>query len=95
MMYEHDRTGEPSIDEMTQAAIKYLSNNTEGYFLLVEGGRVDHALHAGNAFRALVDGVVFDDAIGSALEMTDPNDTLIVVTADHSHSMQFNCYCGR
>ena len=60
MMYEHDRTGEPSIDEMTQAAIKYLSNNTEGYFLLVEGGRVDHALHAGNAFRALVDGVVFD-----------------------------------
>jgi alkaline phosphatase len=95
MMYEHDRTGEPSIDEMTQAAIKYLSNNTEGYFLLVEGGRVDHALHAGNAFRALVDGVAFDDAIGSALEMTDPNDTLIVVTADHSHAMQFNGYCGR
>ena len=95
MMYEHDRTGEPSIDEMTQAAIKYLSNIMEVYFLLVEGGRVDHALHAGNAFRALVDGVAFDDAIGSALEMTDPNDTLIVVTADHSHAMQFNGYCGR
>lgn len=95
MKYEHDRTDEPSLDEMTKTAIQYLSHNTEGYFLLVEGGRVDHALHGGNAYRAMVDGVVFDDAVASALAMTDPNDTLIVVTADHSHAMQFNGYCGR
>ncbi|MEM7399669.1 MAG: alkaline phosphatase [Pseudomonadota bacterium] len=95
MKYEHDRTGEPSIAEMTAAAIKYLSNNEEGFFLLVEGGRVDHANHQGNAFRAMMDGIAFDDAVAVAMDMTDPADTLIIVTADHSHAMAFNGYCGR
>lgn len=95
MKYEHDRTGEPSIAEMTEAAIKFLSNNDDGYFLLVEGGRVDHANHAGNAYRSMTDGIAFDDAVAKAMEMTDPADTLIVVTADHSHAMAFNGYCGR
>lgn len=95
MRYEHDRAGEPSITDMTAAAITYLSNNDEGYFLLIEGGRVDHANHDGNAFRSMTDGVVFDEAVAKALEMTDSADTLIVVTADHGHAMAFNGYCGR
>lgn len=95
MQYEHDRDGEPSIVEMTEAAINYLSNNEDGYFLLVEGGRVDHANHDGNAYRSMTDGVVFDDAVAKALELTNSEDTLIVVTADHSHGMAFNGYCGR
>ena len=95
MLYENDRENEPSIVEMTEAAITQLSNNEEGYFLLVEGGRVDHANHDGNAYRAMTDGVAFDEAVARALEMTDDADTLIVVTADHGHAITFNGYCGR
>lgn len=95
MQFEYDRKDEPSIVAMTEAAIRYLSANKEGYFLLVEGGRIDHANHNGNAFRAITDGVVFDDAVAKAIEMTDTEDTLIVVTADHGHAMTFNGYCGR
>jgi alkaline phosphatase len=95
MLYETDRENEPSIVEMTEAAITHPSTNGEGYFLLVEGGRVDHANHEGNAYRAMTDGVAFDDAVARALDMTDEADTLIVVTADHGHAMAFNGYCGR
>lgn len=95
MSYEHDRGDEPSIVEMTQSAISYLSNNQQGYFLLIEGGRVDHANHRNNAFRALVDGAAFDDAVARAVAMTDPDETLIIVTADHGHAMAINGYCGR
>ena len=59
---------------------------------MVEGGRIDHAHHAGNAARALEDTVAFDAAIKMALEMTNREDTLIVVTADHSHTMTINGY---
>src|SRR5690606_8943064 len=55
--YEHDRAqddpGEPTLAEMTREAIRRLQGNPEGYVLLVEAGRIDHAHHAGNAFRAL------------------------------------------
>lgn len=95
MLYENDRTGEPSLAEMTAAAIDYLSNNEDGYYLMVEGGRVDHANHAGNAFRTMTDGIAFDEAVATALEKSDPADTLVIVTADHGHAMAFNGYCGR
>ena len=48
MKYEQDRTGEPSLAERTEATIKALSANENGYFISIEGGRVDHANHAGN-----------------------------------------------
>ncbi|WP_281827068.1 alkaline phosphatase [Jannaschia rubra] len=95
MLYEHDRADEPSLVEMTEAAIDYLSNNEDGYYLMVEGGRVDHANHDGNAFRAITDGVIFDEAVAKAMEMTADEDTLIIVTADHGHGLEFNGYCGR
>jgi len=95
MQYEHDRTDEPSLAEMTAAAIEYLSQNEEGYFLEVEAGRVDHASHAGNLFRTLTDGRAFVEAVAMADEMTNDEDTLIIVTADHEHSLAFNGYCGR
>ena len=43
MMYEHDRTNEPSLAEMTEMAITSLNNNEEAFYLMVEGGRIDHA----------------------------------------------------
>jgi alkaline phosphatase len=99
MEYEVDRMrdlgGEPSLAEMTESAIDRLEQSEDGYVLLVEAGRVDHGHHDGNAARALEDMVAFDAAIRKALEMTDREDTLIVVTADHSHTLTINGYPKR
>jgi alkaline phosphatase len=94
MSYELDRdpTKEPSLEQMTGKAIDLLSKNTNGYFLMVEGGRIDHALHGTNAKRALEDTIAFDNAIKMALSKVDLSNTLIVVTADHDHTMAFNGY---
>ena len=96
MQFEHDRAkdaaGEPSLAEMTRAAIARLSRNPNGYVLLVEGGRIDHANHYGNAYRALTDAVAMSDAVRAASEASSPDDTLILVTADHSHTLNFVGY---
>ena len=98
MNYEYDRvkdkSGEPSLAEMTRAAITRLQRDPNGYVLLVEGGRIDHAHHAGNAFRALTDTIALSDAVRAAVEMTG-DDTLILVTADHAHTMNFVGYPAR
>lgn len=89
MEYEHDRPkdagGEPSLGEMTSKAIDLLAKNRKGYFLMVEGGRIDHAHHAGNAYRALTETIELAKAVSVALAKTDSRETLIIVTADHSH----------
>ncbi len=102
MAYDLDRdpAAEPSLAEMTSKAIDVLKNNGKGFFLMVEGGRIDHALHATNARRALQDTVAFDDAIQAAidrLQLIDPGlkNTLIVVTADHDHTLVLNGYARR
>ena len=97
MKYEHDRTGEPSLAEMTAAAITALQakGGENGFFLQVEAGRVDHANHAGNLHRVVTDGAAFVEAVAAAAAMTAPEDTLIVVTADHEHAIAFPGYCGR
>ena len=102
MSYELDRLPqqEPSLAEMTDKAIDMLSSRDTGFFLMVEGGRIDHALHASNAKRALTDGVAFDNAIKTALdkmEEIDPGleNTLVVVTADHDHTLVINGYAER
>ena len=94
MSYELDRdpAKEPSLSQMTTKAIDILSKNPNGYFLMVEGGRIDHALHGTNAKRALADTIAFDDAIKTALGKVDLSNTLVVVTADHDHTMAFNGY---
>ncbi len=89
MEYAFDRPsdlgGEPSLSAMTGKAIDVLDNNEKGYFLHVESGRIDHAHHAGNAYRALTDTIEFAKAIETAMQKVDMADTLILVTADHSH----------
>ena len=94
MSYELDRNPsvEPSLAEMTTKALDLLQNNTKGYMLVVEGGRIDHALHATNAQRALADTVAFDKAIAAAIARVDLSKTLIVVTADHDHTLVMNGY---
>lgn len=99
MEYEHDRPadvgGEPSLAEMTSKAIDMLERNKKGYFLMVEGGRIDHGHHAGNAYRALTDTIAFSEAVKAALGKVDLSDTLIVVSADHSHTMTIGGYPTR
>lgn len=89
MEYEEDRkndtAGEPSLSDMTKKSIDILKKNNKGFFLMVESGRVDHAHHAGNAHRALGDAIEFAEAVQAAVDSVDLNETLIIVTADHSH----------
>jgi alkaline phosphatase len=97
MQYDLDRNepAEPSLAEMTKAAVTRLSKNAKGYILMVEGGRVDHALHASNAARALGDAKALDEAVAAAVAATDPKETLIIVTADHSHTLIIQGYPDR
>lgn len=82
---ENDTAGEPSLSDMTAKAIDILGQNKKGFFLTVESGRIDHGHHAGNAYRALADTEEFAKAVQAAVDKVDLNETLIIVTADHSH----------
>ncbi len=99
MQFELDRNqdtaGEPSLAAMTEKAIAILARDPKGYVLLVEGGRIDHAHHMGNAHRALVDTIALSDAVRTAREKTSEKDTLIVVTADHGHVLTISGYPTR
>lgn len=73
----------PTLVEMTRFAIDALRKTGQPFFLMVEGGRIDHAGHA-NWARTLVDETAaFDEAIGYAVDTLDPKTTLVLVTADH------------
>jgi alkaline phosphatase len=97
MRYEADRAEEPSLAEKTEIAIRNLQAKAgdNGFFLQVEAGRVDHAQHATNLARTVRDGAAFVEAVRVADELTDDENTLIIVTADHEHSFGLNGYCGR
>jgi len=96
MSYENDRgadrAGEPSLAAMTEKAVAILSKNRRGYFLMVEGGRIDHSHHDGNAYRALGETIEFARAVEVAMRGTRQDDTLIIVTADHSHTLTMSGY---
>lgn len=86
MSYETDRDDalEPSLAEMTEFTMDALAARGTGYVMMVEAGRVDHAHHGTNAFRALRDMQALNEAVETAKDKTG-QDTLIIVTADHSH----------
>jgi alkaline phosphatase len=82
---KNDISGEPTLTEMTAKAIDILDNHPDGFLLVVEAGRIDHAHHAGSAYSALTDTIEFSRAVQAAVEGTSADETLIIVTADHSH----------
>ncbi len=96
MSYEADRddTKEPSLAEMTAFAIDALSERETGYIIMVEAGRVDHAHHGSNAYRAMRDMQALNEAVKVAKDKT-ADDTLIMVTADHSHVFTIAGYPAR
>uniref|UniRef100_UPI0037E90573 alkaline phosphatase, tissue-nonspecific isozyme n=1 Tax=Semicossyphus pulcher TaxID=241346 RepID=UPI0037E90573 len=87
---ERDPKMDPSIVETVEKAIRILQKNPKGFFLLVEGGRIDQAHHAGRAYMALHETVAFDYAIAKGLELTKEEETLTIVMADHSHPFTLN-----
>ncbi|XP_023125555.1 alkaline phosphatase, tissue-nonspecific isozyme [Amphiprion ocellaris] len=92
---ERNTDNDPSLTEMVEVAIKILRKNPSGFYLLVEGGRIDHGHHEGKAKQALHEAVEMDRAIGRAGLLTSIHDTLTIVTADHSHVFNFGGYTVR
>jgi alkaline phosphatase len=88
MSYEVERVNqnlnEPSLASMTSKALDILSKNENGFFIMIEGGRIDHAAHAWDLKGMIDDTLAFSDAIQVALDFQAENpDTLVIVTADH------------
>ncbi|XP_076770979.1 intestinal-type alkaline phosphatase isoform X2 [Arvicanthis niloticus] len=92
---QRDPLMDPSLRDMTEAALRVLSRNPKGFYLFVEGGRIDRGHHLGTAYLALTEAVMFDSAIERASQLTSEQDTLTIVTADHSHVFSFGGYTLR
>jgi len=100
MQYETDRllsrNDEPSLSEMTLFALKHFLKFNQGFFLLIEAGRIDHGHHETRPRYALDEYVQFDNTIGKTKQLLKEkgllDDTLLVVTADHSHVFTIGAY---
>ena len=75
---------EPHLVDMTGKALEILANDSDGFFIMVEGGQIDWASHANDFDNNIGETLAFDDAVEAALEFQAVHpDTLIIVTADH------------
>ncbi|RXI45208.1 alkaline phosphatase [Clostridium tetani] len=86
--YEFDRSYEqPSLSDMTQKAIDILSNGKkDGFFLMVEGSKIDWASHANDPIGVISDALAFDNAVSVALNFAKKDkDTVVIVAPDHSN----------
>ncbi|XP_036393513.1 alkaline phosphatase-like [Megalops cyprinoides] len=90
-----DPSIEPSLPDMVDLALRILKKNPNGFFLLAEGGRIDHSHHLSQAKLALHDTLQLDKAVECAAKLTDERETLTVVTADHSHTLSLGGYPER
>ncbi|XP_045498474.1 membrane-bound alkaline phosphatase-like [Colias croceus] len=95
MDYHLKASNQPTLEEMVEVAIKMLSRSEKGYFLFVEGGRIDHAHHDSYAHLALDETVEYSKAVKKARDMTNDQETLIVVSSDHAHTMTVAGYPSR
>ena len=86
---------EPTLSQMTSAAIDRLAVGSEGYFLLVEAGRIDHGHHGGIPAYAMLETQALARAVETALKKVNLDDTLVMVTADHSHVFTMGGYPTR
>lgn len=96
MSYElYRQEKQPSLVDMVVTAVEILRRRGDGFALMVEGGRIDHGHHENRAALALRETAELSDAVAAALELVDLQETLVLVTADHSHSFTFNGYPAR
>ena len=97
MPYRMDKPAENfTLAEVTQCAIDRLEDDAQGFFIMVEGGKIDWACHANDAMASILDTVAFDDAVGVAMAFLNahPTETLIVVTGDHETGGMTLGYAG-
>ncbi|WP_221800119.1 alkaline phosphatase [Oceanobacter mangrovi] len=85
----------PGLLTMTQAAVERLSQDSDGYALVIEAGRIDHAHHAGNGYRALKETEELHQTLDWLINQVDLSNTLLLVTADHSHTLTLAGYPTR
>lgn len=86
---DHRPSNEPSLADMTKKAIDLLDDEKKGFVLQVEGASIDKRDHAGDVCGQIGETLELDNALGVALDFQRKNpDTLIIVTADHSHTSQ-------
>jgi alkaline phosphatase len=86
MPYAMDlKAGELTLADYTRKGIELLRDNPQGFFMMVEGGKIDWACHANDAGAVIYDVLAFDEAIKAAVDFARqyPDETLIVVTGDH------------
>jgi len=96
MDYAYQRPAEqPSLQLMTEIALQRLQQNPEGFTLVIEAGRIDHGHHAGTAYKALTETQELHETVAWLLTQVDLTETLIVVTADHSHTLTLGGYPTR
>ncbi|GAA4874633.1 alkaline phosphatase [Ferrimonas pelagia] len=92
---ESERSIQPSLEAMTSKALELLqardAQDGQGFMLVVESGRIDHGHHAGNAHRALHEVIELDEAVAAVMAAVG-EDTLVLVTADHSHTLSMAGY---
>lgn len=92
---QRDPTMDPTLAEMTETAIRILEKDLNGFFLLVEGGKIDLAHHVNKVALSLGETQEFDEAVQMAISNTDPDETVILVTADHGHTLTLAGYANR
>ena len=90
MSYELDREKltptEPSLENMTEKALNLLSKNNKGFFLMVEGSKIDWASHANDPVGVISDVLAFDKAVEKAIEFAKKDgNTVVIVAADHGN----------
>lgn len=91
LAYDLDRqalkNNEPSIAEMTEKAISTLSKDEDGFFLMVEGSKIDWAAHANEPIAMITDYIAFDNAVKEALDFAkEDGNTLVIAVTDHANS---------
>ncbi|XP_077513161.1 alkaline phosphatase-like [Amblyomma americanum] len=91
----HPQTTKPTLPEMTRVAVELLRRAPNGFVLLVEGARIDMAHHKSQGGSALEEALEFDQAVSETRSSLDPEESLLVVTADHSHTFTMGGYPER
>lgn len=84
--YVIDRVeGDLTLPDLVQSAIEFLEKDSKGFFMMAEGGRIDWAAHSNDAKATFLEVIDLSDAVEIAYQfyLKHPNETLIIVTADH------------